>query len=294
MIPKNANQINLTTTESPEIILNRKCLRGAATDGRVRSLDGEGTTVEPTSAIFPILRQTKEGYYYLVGTGFFITNNGIFVTAKHVLMDGFDANSKQTDNMMIVHFANGTYYKRQILRFTSHSVADICVGIVAPMAHTITGESLKNKMLSLVKNVPSAGTQLCTYAYPQTVIKHGVNQELHFYANYFEGIVQEHYPSGRDNVMLPGPCVQTSMYIHGGASGGPVFDCEGKVFAINSTGYEDDDLSFVTPIHTIVELHLKGVKINNNESNEFLSVNDLIKAGFIDYDTRLKDSYNQE
>jgi hypothetical protein len=45
------------------------------------------------------------------------------------------------------------------------------------------------------------------------------------------------------------PYYQTSMHLHGGASGGPVFNGGGRVFGIASSSYEGAvDLAFVTPV----------------------------------------------
>jgi len=49
------------------------------------------------------------------------------------------------------------------------------------------------------------------------------------------------------------------MVLHAGASGGPVFDQRGKVFGINSTGFENDFISYVSCISSILELHIEGV-----------------------------------
>lgn len=80
--------------------------------------------------------------------------------------------------------------------------------------------------------------------------------------------------------MMPGPCAQTSMYIHGGASGGPVFDSSGEVFAINSTGFDNDSVSFVTPIPAIENLCLDDVFTPTNPSGR-VSVKEIMDGGFI-------------
>jgi S1-C subfamily serine protease len=69
----------------------------------------------------------------------------------------------------------------------------------------------------------------------------------------------------------------------GGASGGPVFDSSGKVFAVNSTGFEDDNVSHITPIHTIENLWLEDVNIPSNSTGK-VRVQELIDNSFISYD----------
>lgn len=264
-----------------------KNLRGAAIKGSIGAIDGDGNVVDPGTAIFPILRQASDGNFHLVGTGFFICDTGIFATAKHVLLDVIDASGKQTCPIVLVQFLGGSYIMRPILRCTSHEMADISIGIAAPMNHNTTGAPLKNKILRLNPNIPAIGQSVCTYAYPKSVMKHGEIQELHFYPDFFDGCIQELYPDGRDAVLMPGPCAQTSMYIHGGASGGPVFDAAGLVFGVNSTGFENDDISFVTPIYTMENLLLLDIMTPKNSSGQ-VRVRELIDNSFISYENITK------
>ncbi|MFN4775845.1 MAG: hypothetical protein ACK5L4_08530 [Pseudanabaena sp.] len=109
-----------------------KNLKGSVPEEKIGALDGEGNRADLTKAIFPILKKDKYGDFYLIGTGFFITDNGIFVTAKHVLLDVIDENGGQTHSIFLVQFLEEGYLYRPILRCTSHEVADITVGISAP------------------------------------------------------------------------------------------------------------------------------------------------------------------
>ena len=157
------------------------------------------------------------------------------------------------------------------------------VGISAPMNHNRSGLPLKNKLLELTPSIPHIGQRVYTYAYPNNEIKHGKIQEIYLYPDFFDGSIQKIYQNGRDSVMLPGACVQTSMFIHGGASGGPVFDSLGKVFGVNSTGYDNDDLSFITPIYTIENLLLDDISIPSNSTGK-VRVRELIDNSFISYE----------
>jgi hypothetical protein len=260
-----------------------KQLSGSAQMGTIGAMDGDGNIADLSHVVFPILRQTSDLNFHLVGTGFFVADNGIFVTAKHVLMDVFDQSGNQTHPIVLIQFLGGKYFIRNILRCTSHETADISVGIAAQMKHNTTGAPLTNKILRLTQRIPPIKEQVCTYAYPKTVIKHDVKQELHFYPDFFEGTIEEHYLQGRDSVLMPGPCMQTSMYIHGGASGGPVFDSAGKVCGINSTGFENSNLSFVTPISTIENLLLSEIFIPSNKSGQ-VRVSELIDGSFVSYE----------
>jgi hypothetical protein len=59
---------------------------GEARPGDYDVTTGEGHPTLPDFSIFPIVRHDDDKMR-MVGTGFFITTNGLFVTAKHVLQD---------------------------------------------------------------------------------------------------------------------------------------------------------------------------------------------------------------
>ena len=52
------------------------------------------------------------------------------------------------------------------------------------------------------------------------------------------GNVAEHHPRGRDQLLLPGPCLQVDCHTVGGMSGGPVFDEQGWLVGILSSGLD--------------------------------------------------------
>ena len=56
---------------------------GELSSGRFNFRDGAGQLILHPEEIFPIFRQDAKGFLEVLGTGFFITKSGIFVTAKH-------------------------------------------------------------------------------------------------------------------------------------------------------------------------------------------------------------------
>lgn len=262
-----------------------KNLRGVKEEGHYKAKNGDGDFVDPAFAIFPIMKTNKNGIVSLVGTGFFISNNGLFLTAKHVLMDVFDPQTdEQTASIFLFqNHRNNTYTIRPILRCVSHNVADISVGVAAPLTNK-DGEPVKNNFLCLSSKINNENSKVFTYAYPRTVTESSPDDhKIYLYADFYEGVLQTIYPNGRDSVLMPGSCCQTSMYIHGGASGGPVFNEHGTVFAVNSTGFDDDSLSFITPINVINNLLLHGVQTPNNMSGQ-IRIQELIDDKYIIYD----------
>jgi hypothetical protein len=244
---------------------------------------GDGKSANPTHAIFPIVRYDAENRMHLIGTGFFISINGLFVTARHVLMDVFDANGQQQYPIGIIQFlSNDTWIQRPILRCASHRIADVAVGVAAPMHRNQDGQPLTNPILTLTPISPGLNVRVMTYAYPKhsNVILPSGGQAVHFAPTYYDGYVKEYFREGRDKVLLPGPCYQTSMIIHGGASGGPVFSPSGWVFGVNSTGFDGTDVSFVSRINEIFTLVIDDVVVDGGASRS-VPVMELARAGHI-------------
>ncbi|WP_447968468.1 hypothetical protein [Nitrospira sp. M1] len=74
----------------------------------VKAMTKDGFEVEPQTVIFPILKELEEGKNQMIGTGFFITKIGHFVTAKHVIEDIYNIPTrKQSNPIHAVHFVEG-------------------------------------------------------------------------------------------------------------------------------------------------------------------------------------------
>ena len=196
--------------------------------------------------------------------------------------DVLDECGEPTGPFGIVQFAaNNQYQLRPILRTKKHQLADVAVGVTAPMTHNVTGEPIENKVLTVASRQPTVGEPVCTYAYPKTEVAVGDVQRIDFRPAYFEGSVAEFLPDGRDRVLLPGPCYRTSIMIHAGASGGPVFGPDGSVFGINSTGFEQDEISYISCVADSLSLQIGGVLLPGNTSPQSVSLQELCDAGFV-------------
>jgi hypothetical protein len=252
---------------------------------------GDGNPINPGHAIFPIVRYDTGGRMDLLGTGFFITTNGLFVTARHVLMGTFDENHRQRYPIGIIQFlGDNVCIQRPILRCGYNSIADVAVGVVAPMNRNSDGIPLTNPVFTLTLLKPGLNVRVVTCAYPKhaNFIHPDGSQQINFVPSYYDGQIQNYFPLGRDRVLLPGPCYQTTMTIHGGASGGPVFSPNGLVFGVNSTGFDGTDLSFVSRIHEIFALSIDDVVIDAGVPRS-VSIIELAKAGHIVVQPPLRD-----
>lgn len=228
---------------------------------------------------------SKTGIYSLVGTGFFVGPEGIFATASHV-MDEFVADDGSADGvpLIIQVIAGDSYVKRPILSVHKHPKGDICIGRVAPMNSHTRGK-LKNPVATLSAKAPEVNEVVVTYAYPRSVFQPSeVKQAGYLWGEFFKSEVQEHFLQGRDRVMLPGPCLQTSIFVHGGASGGPVFNSRGLVIGVDSTGYEDEGLSFITPLYLLKDLKVDGILTSIDAKETFKTVAELIDIGMMSFD----------
>ena len=147
---------------------------------------------------------------------------------------------------------------------------------------TATGESLRNKVLVLTDRLPEVDEAVATFAYPTTEFKDiGEAQQIHIKSTWHFGRIEECHPYGRDTVLLPRACFRTSIQIPGGASGGPVTDQFGRVFAINSTGYEGETISYVSSITDIWPCRVVNVRLADGSERPEITIVELIKMGLV-------------
>lgn len=199
-------------------------------------LNGKKTHSRET--IFPIFRIDEGNRFFLVGTGFFIADRGVFVTAKHVIGDFCDSSGSLNCDLVVIHFRDNKAVVRKVDGFSLHSKADVAVGVLELMIVKNSGAYYSNGWSAIGCRKPKKDDRLFTYCYPKTTISYDKIQSIDVIPTEYEGVVVEEYPDGRDSHMLPSTCYQVDMNIVGGASGGPVFDEHGFVVSLNSTSYE--------------------------------------------------------
>ncbi len=218
-----------------------------------------GVEMEGHKVVFPFVVKQGEQIKFL-GSGFFIQQGGGFVTAKHNLYDG---EKSIIDDLLIIDYrAEGEFHPRRISHVFKHKIADILLGMCSWDVRQ-PDVFIENDFLTMAKAQPKIGETVHTYAYPKNEV---VKMEDGSFVGEFQpmyqfGEVVEYFPNGRDRTFLPGPCYQTTILVEGGSSGGPIFNQEGKVVGINSTGYEGvtPPVSFFTPISEIFEFRIPFV-----------------------------------
>ena len=145
------------------------------------------------------------------------------------------------------------------------------------------GKPYFNASLILSDSVPEYDDQLGMFAYPESRISYKLADpgKMEFNSKFYLGNCREYHPDGFS--LLKNLCYQTNIQIPNGASGGPVFDKNGYVFAVASTGFDlsdgGEEISFITPIVSSFSLELIDATLKPR------TVQDLINTGIINFKT---------
>lgn len=250
-------------------------LKGTAPDGMLQFNDKQAAE----TAIFPILSTDKGQLPVLVGTGFYISYNGLFVTAAHSILHAYDEHHRPIPGRtlsIVQRHGDGSYGIRPIHKcyFRFDLPDDIVVGQAYSVTRNETGEEVMTSFLSLEVREISPGEPIACYGYPaSTAFWHGTNPAFSSWPTFYNGQIIEKLTEDR---------YQTDMYIHGGASGAPVFGRNGKVIGINRSSFGDEEnLSFITPIRQILGITLPAVKLPSIIEPKDITIAELANLGLI-------------
>jgi hypothetical protein len=220
----------------------------------------------------------------LIGTGFFVIKDGCFATAKHVALEA-QLSMSQAENSVGLFYTltNGLSIFRPIWRFAIHPTADLAFGIPHEIIDNETGKAFQSKILSLEPNSPGLGATVSTWAYPLHKKEMGEGGEaLHFQPDFYNGVLNELYDIRGPSTKLNVPYYLTSIHLHGGSSGGPVFNERGHVFGVASCSYDGaEDVAFVTPIDPFFEIEISDVDLKDGFGKRGITVGELARFGQI-------------
>lgn len=224
--------------------------------------------------VFPIIK----ALYYpdgteihkLIGTGFFLSSKGFFLSARHVFQGRGSALDLEDAKSLAVYCVHSVHIKRKpvaryidVASIKTRKDTDIAGGYVETNQfgkgdNSITEEEMRNTAhfnYTTIKDIP-VGTGIWTVAYPLAVVNSLEKGGIHIYSksDMYKGKITKHYPEGRDRGLLSWPAYETDMEIKGGASGGPVFisGSGGVAFAVNCTGIDPHCVSYVSSFAPLV------------------------------------------
>jgi hypothetical protein len=240
--------------------------------------DGAGNAVNPTQCIFPVFHFTSGGVWKGLGTGFFISSNGFFATAKHNLVDQGKLLDRIFGVQILTDGDRPTVRIRQILNVTVHPTADLAIGF-------LEFQGTENNAFHLTERLPEKGDAVAAFAISRlaALSLDGGSTEFQFAPNLLHSVLEAHWPDGailqRNNVF------QSGLFTEFGASGGPVFFGEGDVFAINSSGNDGEPpYSFHSSIADLLDLKVAeaAVEVNGNRKiKRNVSVRELATLGVV-------------
>jgi Trypsin-like peptidase domain len=212
----------------------------------------------------------------LIGTGFYLVPNGGFATARHVALEALDAMSQGEHSVGLVYsLSSGLLAFRSVWRFFLHPTADLAFGI----PHEIYDNKTEKPF-----NAPPIGSRISTWAYPlhrRTQNSEG-RDELQLQPAFYDGILEQIYTGRGPAVKIQPPYYQTNIHLHGGASGGPVFNERGRVFGVASCSYDGAiDFAFVTPIGGILDIELDDTNLSDGRGSRTVTVSELANLGLI-------------
>lgn len=249
-------------------------MRGAANKKDFTIEDGHGQRIEPREVVIPIFLASGSGMISLRGTGFFVTRQGWFVTAKHVFLG---PEGRPLEGFHVLQFAATTCYTRPVTHCVLHSTADIAIGICAQMTHKVTGEPLLNRIPTLSTRSLCLQEHVWTYAYPGTAVTHDSGNHVRLHEDFYLGNVTGYSRGGGPE---RGARYQTSITLHGAASGGPVFATPGHVVGVNSSGFDFDsnegpDVSFVCRIVDVLDMGVPNVLMPGDKAPQAVTIRQL-------------------
>jgi hypothetical protein len=266
---------------------------------------GDGQPLHPGDGVVPIMKKVGHKRLSIIGTGFYVTRYGLLVSAKHVLQD-LAAEDGTLLQSCVCHLGpQDEIYLRPIRRAYLLQAVDIGIAQADNFMSTNPSNPLQNLRAILSTELPPAGSQLITYAYPENEVldfTHDGQIPLiagdYFHGGFLRFVQQSEHP------YLRFPYFETSIQLRPGASGGPVFDTHGRVIGVNSRGWdfqgaehEDNPLSYIVPIGRILELDVdpfmvppfswEAQQIPEARRGQLLSSRELVQYGHIVFDPPL-------
>ncbi|MBL8555079.1 MAG: trypsin-like peptidase domain-containing protein [Phenylobacterium sp.] len=222
---------------------------------------------ETQIGVLPLVH-IRAGVIRPLGTCFSITNDGLCMTARHVIEDGvkltqepyveLDADKQGTFGALYIssdphdlgppHVMGGLLPMHRV--HTCNGLDIALIKLTLPVSRE-TGETLFFPAHRLRLSMPGVGEQFFglgyrTMSWTQGTVPRHYDVSQTYAAT--RGQVEELHAGGRDTAMLPFPSFRTSARLDAGMSGGPLMDQSGRVFGVvcSSFGLASDDSGHVS------------------------------------------------
>jgi hypothetical protein len=246
-----------------------------------------GPLPNPVGHTFPLLTHDSAGVWRLIGTGFYISGDGLFVTAKHVIEEVW-VQDRQVCPLVILHLCSDSglfgpqeYLLRPLMQCWVGDRADVALGVAAQVTHNVTGEILSHWSWPLSWTEPETAVRASTYAFPNHSIElTGTHQTFHFQPDLYSGIIQE-AGNFRDRVLVPYAYMHVDFRIHGAASGGPVVGPNGSVIGVNCRYMEPNGPGVTAQIRCLEGAYIDDVVLTREDTPRRITFSELVSAGAV-------------
>lgn len=213
----------------------------------------DGTVVRPIDLVLPVCRwiDRKQSQLEVLGSGFAINAAGLFLTAKHVVLE---TEQVVHGELFVIQFIGSRIALRPLDDVKLSANSDAALGLMRAMRHNTTGTLFQNPCPRLSNLVPHVGTFVGTVGYPRPIVKWDPSlerTEIETSASWSFGHVLEIYAERRDRVMLDFPSFRIGMVAASGQSGSPVFDESGDVCGVITTAIDGQPESFAILMEAI-------------------------------------------
>lgn len=167
---------------------------------------------------------------------------GIAITAKHVIQS-LQQTAEWRDGARSLFLISGR--PDGLIRWGATRIEMLHESDIAIVSVKLTTDFPKDRTIKVCEvsaRVPSLNEIICLAGFRAAATKFTTSPEqtkisLNLYTS--TGSVKTVYEAGRDRVMLPSPCFEVETKTLLGMSGGPVFDHQGRVIGVISTGYDE-------------------------------------------------------
>jgi ethanolamine utilization protein EutA (predicted chaperonin) len=251
----------------------------------------DGPLPNPVGHTFPLLTHDQAGIWRLIGTGFYVSSDGLFVTARHVVNEVL-CDGRQISPIVILQprsntglFGPSDVLFRPIMQCWLGEQADVALGVAASATNDQTGEVLRHWCWPLSWTTPHIGAQIATYAFPRHRMSDD-GQNFLFHPELYAGVIRA-VGEFRDRGMMPFSYLEVDCRIHGAASGGPMAAVAGRVVGVNCTELaktldHPPGPAFGAQISCLKDSFIDDAALPGETGTRRVTFDELVRAGCID------------